>query len=87
MSAVQEAVIAGACGAAAHEGVVELVVTLEHPNGGRSEIALDQLAAAALLSACDAQSLEELTGHSWSKVRDALSVSWNRFNPARTDNK
>ena len=23
---------------------------------------------------------EQLTGHSWSKVREALAVSWNRFN-------
>ena len=66
--------------AAAHEGVAELVVTLRHGNGGTSEIALDQLAASALLKACEAAAPEQLTGHSWEKVKDALSVSWNRFN-------
>jgi len=66
--------------AAAHEGVAELVVTLRHDNGGVSEIALDQLASSALLEACDASLPEQLAGHSWEKVRDALSVSWNRFN-------
>ena len=84
---MEEAVIADARGAAAHEGVVELVVTLKHSNGGRSEVALDQLAAAALLSSCDAQTVEELKGQSWSKVRDALSVSWNRFNPTQILNE
>ena len=65
--------------AAAHEGIAELIVTLRHANGGESEIALDQLAASALLEACNAGLPEELTGHSWQKVRDALRVSWNRF--------
>ena len=74
-----EAVIASARIAAAHEGVAELVVTLRHPNGGESEVALDHLAASALLSSCEASAPEELAGHSWEKVREALSVSWNRF--------
>ena len=66
--------------AAAHEGVAELVVTLKHGNGGTSEVALDQLAADALLKSCAVSAPEQLTGHSWSKVREALAVSWNRFN-------
>ena len=68
--------------AAAHEGVAELVVTLTHENGGCSEVALDQLATSALLASCDADSPEALIGAPWHKVRDALSVSYNRFNPA-----
>lgn len=76
---MQEAVIDTVRVAAAHEGVAELVVTLKHSNGGTSEVALDQLAADALLQACQASSPEQLAGHSWSKVREAMAVSWNRF--------
>ena len=74
------ATIAAVRVAAAHEGVAELVVELRHANGGRSEIALDALATDALMRSCEAQAPEALIGHSWSKVRDALSASWNRFN-------
>ncbi len=77
-----ETVISEARVAAAHEGVAELVVTLTHENGGRSEVALDELAANALLAACNAEHPEALIGAPWQKVRDALGVSWNRFNPA-----
>jgi len=77
---MQEAVIDTVRIAAAHEGVAELVVTLKHANGGTSEVALDHLAADALLKACEASAPEQLTGHSWNKVRDAMAVSWNRFN-------
>ena len=76
------AVISGARVAAAHEGVAELVVTLRHANGGLSEVSLDSIAAAALLSACRASEPEGLIGAPWDKVRDALSISWNRFNAA-----
>ena len=65
--------------AAAHEGVAELVVELEYPNGGRSEVALDHISTDALLRSCKANTPEELVGHGWSKVRDAMAVSWNRF--------
>lgn len=77
----REASIAAVRVAAAHEGVAELVVTLAHANGGHSEVALDPLAASALMDACKATTHEELIGHGWQKVRDALSVSWNRFAP------
>jgi len=66
--------------AAAHEGVAELVVTLTHNNGGQSEVALDQMAAFSLMQSCKANQPQELVGHSWQEVRDALSVSFNRFN-------
>ena len=74
-----EAVIEGARVAAAHEGVAELVVLLKYANGGVSEVALDSMAANALLQACEAEEPAQLIGHSWSKVREALAVSWNRF--------
>jgi len=77
---MEEAIIDAVRIAAAHEGVAELVVTLKHGNGGTSEVALDSLAADALLRSCAARTPEELAGHSWNKVREALAVSWNRFN-------
>ncbi len=75
-----EATISSVRVAAAHEGVAELVVTLTHGNGGSSEVALDSLATSALLSGCDASNPDQLIGVPWQKVRDALSVSWNRYN-------
>jgi len=65
--------------AAAHGGEAELIVTLRHANGGSSDVALDAIAAAALLDACEATDPARLTGQSWQRVRDALAVSWNRF--------
>ena len=76
----QEASISAVRVAAAHEGVAELVVSLRHANGGTSEVALDHLAAHALLQSCNVRSPDELPGHSWREVRDALAHSWNRFN-------
>ena len=76
---MSEAVISGTRLAAAHDGVAELIVILRHVNGATSEVALDHLAANALMSACEADSPQQLPGHSWSKVREALAVSWNRF--------
>jgi hypothetical protein len=76
---MSHAVIDSARLAAAHEGIAELVITLRHDNGGISEVALDHLSATALLASCDATVPEQLNGHSWEKVRDALGVSWNRF--------
>lgn len=73
------AVICGVRVAASHDGVAELLVSLRHDNGGCSDLSLDETAAAALLSACGASHAEELIGHGWEKVREALGVSWNRF--------
>jgi len=74
------AVIADVRVAAAHDGVAELVVTLLHGNGGTSEVILDEIAAGALLRACNATTAEALTGTTWERVREALGVSWNRYN-------
>ncbi len=76
---MQEAVIDAVRIAAAHEGVAEMVITLRHTNGGCSEVALDHLASDALMQSCAAARPEDLCGHSWSKVREALGASWNRF--------
>ena len=65
--------------AAAHDGEAELIVCLEYANGGTSEISLDQIAGAALMELCSANSLAELTGQSWERVKEALQVSYNRF--------
>jgi hypothetical protein len=84
MSETREAVITAVRIAAAHEGVAELVVTLRHGNGGLSEVALDHIAASALLENCSASLPEQLIGHRWQKVRDALGVSWNRYQQKET---
>jgi len=65
--------------AAAHEGIAELVVSIEYENGGTTEVALDQMATSALMDACNASSIEDIKGQSWDKVRDALQVSYNRY--------
>ncbi|HEX7037571.1 MAG TPA: hypothetical protein VF210_17510 [Pseudomonadales bacterium] len=69
--------------AAAHDGEAELVVTLTHGNGGTSQVTLDEIAARALLESCNASRADDLLGHGWDKVRDALAVSWNRFSNLR----
>ncbi|MEE2783625.1 MAG: hypothetical protein VYE04_09710 [Pseudomonadota bacterium] len=65
--------------AAAHDGKAELIVCLEYANGGTSDVSLDQVASAALMELCAANSLAELTGQSWELVKEALQVSYNRF--------
>mgnify|MGYP000120110552 FL=1 len=65
--------------AAAHEGIAELVVSIEYENGGTAEVALDQMATSALMDSCNASSIEDVKGQSWDKVRDALQVSYNRY--------
>lgn len=65
--------------AAAHEGAAELVVTVAYEGGGSSDIPLDRHASEALLQGCSASNLDELVGQSWQKVRDALSVGYNRY--------
>jgi hypothetical protein len=74
-----QAQIVGVRVAAAHDGDAELMVMVGFGNGGTSEIALDQFASASLMEKCGAESLSELEGHSWEKVREALLVSYNRF--------
>ena len=65
--------------AAAHEGVAELIVRMEYDNGGISEVSLDVMATAALMQSCDAGTVADLVGQPWDKVRDALQVSYNRY--------
>jgi len=65
--------------AAAHDGVAELIVFIEYETGGVSEIALDEIASRALMDSTGANTADELEGQSWEHVRDALTVSWNRY--------
>ncbi|MCZ6709630.1 MAG: hypothetical protein O7B25_04635 [Gammaproteobacteria bacterium] len=65
--------------AAAHEGAAELIVTIAYDGGGNSEVPMDRHASEALLNICKADALDELIGQSWQQVRDALSVSYNRY--------
>lgn len=65
--------------AAAHEGIAELIVQIEYANGGTTDVALDQMATSALMKACDAHAIEDVKGAPWEKVRDALQVSYNRY--------
>lgn len=65
--------------AAAHDGDVELVITIAFPNGAVSEVALDSIASSALFDICGVTDVDELIGLSWEKVKDALQVSYNRF--------
>jgi hypothetical protein len=69
--------------AAAHDGTAELVVTLRHGNGGMSDVTLDEAASAALFNACGATHPEDLEGHGWERVKEALWVSSNRFGSSR----
>ena len=75
---MMSAVISATRVSAAHDGIAELVVTLQHTGGGCSEVMLDEMAASALLRSCAASHPDELLGVGWEKVRDALGVSWNR---------
>lgn len=65
--------------AAAHEGIAELIVGIEFENGAVTEIAMDRFASQALMDACGVATADELIGHSWVHVRDALSNSYNRL--------
>ena len=76
---MESAIIRDVRVAAAHEGIAELVVSIEYENGGTTEVALDQMAASALMDSCGASSIDGVKGQSWDKVRDALQVSYNRY--------
>lgn len=65
--------------AAAHDGVAELIVTLEFENGGRSLVTLDEFATGKLLESTGIEDPEALVGTSWEQVRDALAASSARY--------
>jgi hypothetical protein len=71
--------------AAAHDGSAELVVTLGYDNGGSADVTLDEAAGAALMQACQAADLQDLMGHSWHSVREALTTAYNRFQNGGTE--
>ncbi|MFT5011434.1 MAG: hypothetical protein ACJAX5_003332 [Patiriisocius sp.] len=64
---------------AAHEGIAEMIICIEFDNGGLSEVSLDSFAVDALMKSTRATTVDDLTGTSWESVRDALTVSYNRF--------
>jgi hypothetical protein len=66
--------------AAAHEGIAELIVSLEFSNGGHSDVPLDQDAGARLLRSCGVDEIDELIGQSWVHVRDAIFGAYNETN-------
>lgn len=65
--------------AAAHDGVAELIVTLQFQNGGQSLVTLDEFAVHQLMKTTGASAPEELTGTPWEHVRDALAASSERY--------
>jgi len=65
--------------APAHEGDVGMIIDIRHEHGGLSQVPLDHFATQALLIACAAEVADDLIGHTWSKVRDALQISFGRY--------
>ncbi|MFZ5721255.1 MAG: hypothetical protein ACOY5Y_17480 [Pseudomonadota bacterium] len=63
-----EAIIVAAEMVAGHDGSVELMVRLRHPDGAEGSIVLDEEAGLRLMAACGASSLEELSGQSWRRI-------------------
>jgi hypothetical protein len=56
-----------------------MVLEIEFENGSASEVSLDHASGLALMKDCDAETAEDLIGHSWEKVRDALTTAYNRY--------
>ncbi|MFT5211079.1 MAG: hypothetical protein ACI9CE_002810 [Flavobacterium sp.] len=79
---IKQAVIKRATVAAAHDGDAELIIEIVYASGAVSEISLDSHASNILMKSCAAKCIEDLTGHSWEKVKDALQSSYNRFQDA-----
>ncbi len=65
--------------AAAHDGIAELIVTLEFENGGRSLVTLDEFATHKLLESSGVERPEDLPGTPWELVRDALAAASARY--------
>ena len=65
--------------AAAHDGVAELIVTLQFENGGRSLVTLDDYATHRLMELSGVEKAEALEGTGWEHVRDALAASSARY--------
>ncbi|ODT89617.1 hypothetical protein [Phenylobacterium sp. SCN 70-31] len=70
-----EAVIVGAEMVAGHDGTVELLVRLRHPNGAEGPVVLDEETGLNLMAACGAASVEDLTGQSWRKIVEGVRCS------------
>lgn len=65
---MDEAVIVGAEMVAGHDGSVELLVRLRHPDGAEGPVVLDEETGLRLMTACGASHVDELTGQSWRRI-------------------
>ncbi|MDZ4371997.1 MAG: hypothetical protein U1C74_11300, partial [Phenylobacterium sp.] len=74
-SSGSEAVIVGAEMVAGHDGTVELLVVLRHPNGAEGPVVLDEQTGLNLMAACGAASVDDLSGQSWRKILEGSRCS------------
>lgn len=59
---------------AGHDARAELLVRLRHPNGGASEVRLDEEAARHVLDQAGVRHLDDLRGRPWDILKPALPV-------------
>ena len=71
----KEAVISRVQLGAAHEGHVELLITLTYSTGGQTVVPLDPTSCAHLMDLAGASQVEELIGTTWQLVRDAIQAA------------
>ena len=65
---MDEAVIVGAEMVAGHDGSVELLVRLRHPNGAEGPVVLDEETGLRLMRNCGATHVDDLAGQSWRRI-------------------
>ena len=65
---MDEAVIVGAEMVAGHDGKVELLVRLRHPNGAEGPVVLDEETGLRLMQNCGATHVDDLAGQSWRRI-------------------
>lgn len=63
-----EPVIVSAEIAPGHDGAAELLVRLQHPNGGVDTVSIDAELGFRLMRHCGAADLEGLKGQSWRRM-------------------
>lgn len=74
MSEVAVACIETAAIVAGHDARAELLVILRFPNGGRSEVRLDEEAARHVLDQAGIADLAALSGRPWDILRPAMGA-------------
>lgn len=65
---VDVAIVAG------HDARAEVVIQLRYPNGGRSQVRLDQEAAQHVLDQAGIAALDDLRGRRWDILKPALGA-------------